>query len=86
MRDRRAGLLASVAAGVIERRDIPGGFAYRFEADAQALRELIEMIDLERQCCRFLRFLLQVEPSDGPVWLELTGPAGTRHFLPDLLA
>jgi hypothetical protein len=24
---------------------------------------------------------LTVEPGDGPVWLELTGPSGTREFL-----
>ena len=38
-------------------------------------------VDLERRCCAFLRFELTVEPGGGPVWLELTGPPGTREFL-----
>lgn len=33
------------------------------------------------QCCPFLRFQLTVEPGRGPIWLELTGPAGTREFV-----
>lgn len=31
------------------------------------------------------RFLLLVEPGDGPVWLEVTGPEGTESFLDTLL-
>ena len=43
------------------------------------------VIDAERRCCRFLRFVLIVEPDDGPLWLELTGPEGTEDFLSALL-
>ena len=42
---------------------------------------LATFIDLERRCCAFLRFRLTVEPGEGPIWLELTGPPGTREFL-----
>ena len=43
-------------------------------------------IDAERRCCRFLRFRLTVEPDEGPMVLELTGPEGTRDFLSVLIA
>ena len=46
---------------------------------------IAEMIDGERQCCRFLRFAVVLEANLGPVSLELTGPAGTRAFLEALL-
>ena len=46
---------------------------------------MAEVIDAERRCCRFLRIELTVQPADGPVQLRLTGPAGTREFLRDLL-
>ena len=42
-------------------------------------------VDMERQCCRFLRFTVTVEPNDGPIALDLTGPAGTREFLAAML-
>jgi hypothetical protein len=36
---------------------------------------------LLRQCCPFLRFAITVEPGNGPIWLEMTGPEGTKEFL-----
>jgi hypothetical protein len=47
---------------------------------------LEEFIQLESECCRFLRFQLTVEPGGGPVWLELIGPPGTREFLAQEIA
>ncbi len=38
-------------------------------------------IAAERRCCRFLQFVLTMEPDEGPVWLEVTGPPGTAEFL-----
>jgi hypothetical protein len=48
---------------------------------ARRRQETRWLIQLERQCCPFLRFQLTGEPGGGPTWLELTGPAGTREFL-----
>jgi len=28
-----------------------------------------------------MRFSLTLEPGDGPLWLEITGPEGTKTFL-----
>jgi hypothetical protein len=39
------------------------------------------LIDAERQCCRFLRFALTVEPDAGPIRLEFTGPRGAQAFV-----
>jgi uncharacterized membrane protein len=49
------------------------------------LGAITRTIELERQCCRFLRFTIAVEPDGGPVSLELTGPPGTGEFLTALL-
>jgi hypothetical protein len=45
------------------------------------LSEIARTVDNERKCCRFLRFALTVEPDDGPITMDLTGPPGTREFL-----
>ena len=45
---------------------------------------IVEMIDAERQCCRFLRFRLTVEPDGDSILLDVTGPAGTKEFLDDV--
>jgi hypothetical protein len=68
-------------AHALERVERPDGFAWRFEARGEVLQSIAGVIDAERQCCAFLRFELIVEPGNGPVWLVVTGPAGTREFL-----
>jgi hypothetical protein len=84
LRAREAGLLASVAARVEERVEIPEGLRLRFAMSDTLLQDLVELVTLERQCCPFLRFGLVVEPAAGPLWLELSGPPGTRAFLATL--
>ncbi len=87
LRARESGLLANLAAQVLEREPLPSGSAdseglrLRFAATAELLAEVAQLIALERQCCPFLRFSLTVEPAGGPLWLELSGPPGTRSFL-----
>jgi hypothetical protein len=78
---RRAGVLRRVAADRAEARWLPDGLALRFASDPGRVAALGEFIELERQCCAFLRFQLTVEAGGRAVWLELTGPVGTREFL-----
>lgn len=77
----RKELLAKLGEQIVERREIDDGLSLRFKPSEDLLARLGKMIDMERQCCRFLKFRLTIEPDDGPVWLELTGPAGTRDIL-----
>jgi hypothetical protein len=78
---RRAGVLGDVRLAQEEARWLPDGVALRFGAEPDRLALLATFIELERRCCAFLRFRLTLEPGGGPVWLELTGPPGTREFL-----
>jgi len=85
LRQRRITVLAAFRAAQLEVKELAEakaeGFAFRVAAGAAQLSALAELIELERQCCPFLRFSLTVGPGDGPIWLTVTGPAGTREFL-----
>jgi hypothetical protein len=83
--ERRAQVLDRVFARVVESRPLDDGYALRFTAGGVVLADLMQLIQLEHECCAFLRFRLTVEPGNGPVWLELTGPAGTKSFLESAL-
>jgi hypothetical protein len=62
-----------------ERRTLPDGYAYRF--DAAAFDDVARWIANERRCCPFLSFTLALSPDDGPLWVQLAGPPGTHAFL-----
>ena len=81
LQERRSAVLQKVRLAVLEVRELKDGFAYSFPSEGDWLRELAGLIDLERQCCPFLRFNLTVEANGGPLWLEMTGPEGTKNFL-----
>ena len=84
MEERRQSLLPGLLANAQERIALTDGFRWRFAPGSELLSDVVKTIDLERQCCRFLRFELTVEPDAGPIWLEVTGPQGTAEFLEEL--
>ena len=85
LRERRAGLLAALTGAVRRREERPDGVVFRLDGSESNLQLAAEVIRFERRCCGFLRFALTVEPDEGPIGLEITGPEGTREFLQDLL-
>jgi hypothetical protein len=57
----------------------------RFEASSETLSSIVRAVDAERQCCRFLRFTIAVEPHDSAVTLDLTGPPRSGEFVAALV-
>jgi hypothetical protein len=81
---RKAALLPGLVRRRAEsREDTVDGVRFRFSADAFSV--LASTVEAERQCCRFLRFDIAIEPDGGPIWLSLSGPPGTGDFLAALL-
>ena len=85
LKTRQGSLLPGLASHVRAVKETPDGYEFEFAPSREILLQLIDVIDAERQCCRFLQFDLVVEPADGPVRLRLGGPPGTREFLASLL-
>jgi hypothetical protein len=83
---RRAGLVGELLRRATSRSELPDGRRFTFAASSETLDLIARAIDAERQCCRFLTFQLTVAADLGSFVLDLTGPAGTREFLDDLLA
>lgn len=74
--------LSKLVYGAIDEiRDLPDGYAARLPNRDDMLALLVEDLNIERKCCPFLRFTIEIEPHDGPFWLRLTGPDGVKDFL-----
>ena len=82
---RRAGLLAELLNRAAGQEELPDGRRFTFDPSSATLELIVRALDAERQCCRFLRFQLTVEPNLGAFVVDLTGPEGTREFLSGLL-
>ena len=85
LRARREGLLMDVMRRAEQREELSDGLRLRFAPSGETIALIARAVDAERQCCRFLRFGITVEPDGGPVFLDLTGPSGTRDFVNALL-
>jgi hypothetical protein len=84
LRERRRSVLDSLRRAALDITSIPGGYSYAFEASSELLSELSRLVDLERQCCRFLTFKMVVEPAGHPIRLEITGPPVAEPVIADL--
>ena len=78
---RRKDLLPGLFAKADQVDDLPDGFRLRFGYRPGLLAELSHVIEQEKTCCGFLRFQVTVEPNDGPIAFDVTGPEGTREML-----
>jgi hypothetical protein len=86
LKARREGLLADLLRRAASHEELADGLRLHFPVDDDILEVIARTIDAERRCCRFLRFRVTVEPDEGPIVLDLTGPEGTRDFLSALVS
>jgi hypothetical protein len=80
-RERRQVLAQRVHATVQEIRELSDGYAFRFPAEPALCLTVAEFMTLERLCCPFFTFALELECDGGPLWLRLTGREGVKQFL-----
>lgn len=85
LKARSEDLLGGLVRRAEERLDVANGYSVRFAPDIGLLPTIANVVEVERRCCRFLRFQVIVDPDGGPIWLEFTGPPGTREFLGGML-
>lgn len=86
LKARREGLLTRLVGQAVEQQEFPEGRRLRFVPAEEILPAIARVVDAERQCCRFLRFQVTIEPDGGSIWLDISGPAGTGEFLSALVA
>ena len=79
-RERRQIVLSAVAQMTIGRGELANGFELNLDARRVDLAALGEWISLERRCCPFLHFRVDIGPGDKAK-LALTGGPGVKEFL-----
>jgi len=64
-----------------ETRELPDGYEFRFADEPNVLQGLADFVSLEKLCCPFLNFAIEIEAESGPIWLRLTGREGVKEFI-----
>ena len=80
-RERYRALRRLLSEDFIEARELDTGYAFRHSSEADVLVALAEYVSLERLCCPFFDFAIEVGHGEGQVWLRMTGPEGAKGIL-----
>src|SRR5215831_11089270 len=62
-------------------KELENGYQLMFKNETDILLKIAEWMALERACCPFFSFSLEVEGNEMPVRLSLEGPDGTKQIL-----
>lgn len=85
LQERKQTIIAHLQKQVLEKKELPNGFAYRFTGTDEMLDELTAFIKVERACCGFFSFWLSIQNQEA-IWLEITGPKGAKEFITSEMA
>ena len=68
-------------SGIRETTELWDGYQFRFDSEPNVIRRLAEFVALEKLCCPFLSFAIEIEAEGGALWLRLTGREGVKAFI-----
>ncbi|HJQ23663.1 MAG TPA: hypothetical protein VKA60_07070 [Blastocatellia bacterium] len=74
-------LTARLRESVAEVRELADGYGFRLPADTAHISLAAEWVTLERLCCPFFAFQIDVGSDGQPLWLRLTGRDGVKPFM-----
>jgi hypothetical protein len=80
-RERQHELMKRFRASLQETQGLQDGYTFRLPADAATILDIAEFITIERLCCPFLTFEIEIGPAGSPLWLRLTGRPGVKEFI-----
>ncbi len=81
MQQRKTTVLALLQKSVVEKKELDNGYAFKFDASDAMIDTLTSFVKTEKDCCAFFTFNLAVRGDQKFVWLQLTGPEGTKDFI-----
>jgi hypothetical protein len=70
-----------IFSGTPTLRELKDGYAVGLPSTKENILAVAEFISLERVCCSFFHFDLEVGQSDEPLWFRITGGNGVKEFL-----
>jgi hypothetical protein len=80
-REAHLATIQKLFGAVTSLRELANGYSFRLANESEVLLVAGKFISLERLCCPFFGFVLEIEREGGAVWLSLTGREGIKPFI-----
>jgi hypothetical protein len=77
---RKKTVISQLKDLVVERVELDNGVRYKFVVSDETVELVTNFIKMERLCCDFFDFRMDVG-SNGDLFLELSGPDGSKEFI-----
>jgi hypothetical protein len=74
-------LLERMGKAIVHVDELSAGYALRIDETRLSLSALTRWVDLERRCCPFFHFDIEVMPNGAGTRLQLTGADGVKEFI-----
>ena len=80
-RDSHFATIQNLFSAVQRVDELPNGYAFQFANETSVWTMAAEFVSLERLCCPFFEFRLEVAREHGGICLSLTGRDGVKPFI-----
>lgn len=84
-RERHRAIWQQLQGAAVANRELSDGYAFGFSMDNALFVKAAEYITLERLCCPFFHFSLELEPGEETFWLKLAGGEEAKAFLASMI-
>jgi hypothetical protein len=74
-------LIDEVKQAAVPSGEVKNGYSFRINAKHVSIVEVARWIELERKCCPFIDFEVDLHGADGALSLVLKGREGVKQFI-----
>ena len=81
LQERKRTVIAELKKALLDKKETKDGFKYKFESSDELIDKVTTFVKTERLCCEFFDFTVSITSETNEMWLELSGPEGTKKFI-----
>ena len=74
-------IVPKLYGAVQEIKELPNGWAWHLPSTPEILMLVAEDLNMERLCCPFFNFNMEVDGQTSSLWLSLSGGEGVKPFI-----
>jgi hypothetical protein len=74
-------LTAELRSAAIARREKPNGYSFQMDPAKISFTQIAEWTVLERKCCPFFDYQLDLHSEENTLWFTLKGREGVKKFI-----